>query len=397
MPVQGVGTFARWIIILFITASLGACASTGAPLPKEEIRPPVIVDSLAVVQGSEVSIRLRVPKARKAKNQPERIRTLKLVWQGDDEDRSKATIQEIPSIPAPQAGLTVQFTDTVTPGNWVRYEVFNQSKDKVVSARYDIGRAKVEAPAASPQNLRVEAGDGFARLRWDAGAMEAPKQEGGQSLPLPVVIYRLGEETQTGTTSQFPITETPLQATSFEDWGLELKTKVRYRVCHARLDKGLILQGGCATEVEISVDDATPPPEPQITLLTPVREKGVLVRWEAVTDPGVLGYRVERKTGPKGKYSAISDFITVLETTDRTMDQGEHTYYYRVVALDRGGHESRSAEQSILWPPKTPEPVETPAPKDETNAATAPAAKDDSKAASPEKATAKPAASPTQP
>ena len=356
MPKRGSWTFAgRWMVPLALTAFLCACASTGTPKPTEETKPPAINRALAVVQGTIVQAKLWIPKAQKTENQPERVRALRLVWQGEDDDRAKAKIDEIPSLVAPSPGLPVTFTDTVTPGTWVRYEIFNQNKNKVVGERFDLGRAKIDPSAATPENLRVEAGDGHARLTWGAGGFLPSKVEGGRSLPMPVVVYRIVGEV--APSPLFPLTDKPVEDTSYEDWTLDMNTETRYRVCHARMENGLIVQGGCASEVSITVTDKTPPPEPTILKLAQARDKGVLIRWQASADPGVLGYRVERKAGPKGAYGAVSEFLTVTEYTDRTLDDKPQTYYYRVVVMDRGGHESRSAEQAIDWPPKGAEPA----------------------------------------
>ena len=98
-----------------------------------------------------------------------------------------------------------------------------------------------------------------------------------------------------------------------------------------------ILAGSTTTSVALSgTGTAAEPSSPSHT---------VLITWIASSSPSVAGYYVERGTISGGPYEILnSSKDTETSYVDSTIQNGKE-YFYVVVAVNNGGHESKPSEQ----------------------------------------------------
>jgi hypothetical protein len=98
-----------------------------------------------------------------------------------------------------------------------------------------------------------------------------------------------------------------------------------------------ILAGSTTTSVALSgAGIAAEPPSPLHT---------VLITWVASSSPGVVGYYVERGTTSGGPYEILnSSKDTETSYVDSTIQNGKD-YFYVVVSVNNGEHESKPSEE----------------------------------------------------
>jgi len=90
----------------------------------------------------------------------------------------------------------------------------------------------------------------------------------------------------------------------------------------------------------------TPPPAPRHLLVRAVPPGAVVLEWERVADPEVVGYRVYRSPLPTGRFDPLGDGVTRgTSFTDAAPEPGA---YYRVRAVDSSGNESAPSPPARL-------------------------------------------------
>ena len=104
-----------------------------------------------------------------------------------------------------------------------------------------------------------------------------------------------------------------------------------------------------ATMIPVLASAASPKP-PQMKSLTNV-EKGVKVVWNSVS--GATSYRLFRRTGSKGNWTAIAE-TTALQYTDKKASSGK-TYYYAVRAVNSSGVSDQSKKPLSITYYKAPQ------------------------------------------
>jgi len=104
-----------------------------------------------------------------------------------------------------------------------------------------------------------------------------------------------------------------------------------------------------------SVTLKTTPPEKPSLVKTVGRNGVVLLRWEAVRDPDLAGYRLYRSITPLSGYAEIGH-TELTEYRDMGLTNGQK-YYYRVTAYDLAGNESEGTEAIGIPVAPGPTPV----------------------------------------
>jgi fibronectin type 3 domain-containing protein len=100
--------------------------------------------------------------------------------------------------------------------------------------------------------------------------------------------------------------------------------------------------------------DPSPPPAPrhvEARLVSPPGPgTGVLVVWERVVHPELVGYRVYRAALPTGAFEPVSDLISAEDAREFIDADGEAGWFYRVRALTRSGVTSAASPSARAIP-----------------------------------------------
>lgn len=78
-------------------------------------------------------------------------------------------------------------------------------------------------------------------------------------------------------------------------------------------------------------------------VLTSAGTRVVLVRWNAVTDNAVSGYRVYRSLSASANFDQLVELATVTQYADRSVSLNT-TYFYRIAAIDNRGNLSQFSD-----------------------------------------------------
>jgi len=267
----------------------------------------------------------------------------------------------------------LSFTDTTIKDNsQYEYHVYAYStsttNDKLYGPDIKVGPFKARFPEDAVGSFTLNTTEGAVLLTWQpVGPVPlAPEGEAGKENPEVqkpkegdcVMVYKAeGEE---GPYLPEPINDEPLFDNQYSDHEVQPKLTYRYKARHAKLVKGVLLQGAFSKELKGNVVDNTAPPEP-VVMWIKIIEGGVRLRWQPVDDLGLFGYMVERRLKTEGEedYVDASVLITVDEYTDRKVEEKQE-YVYRVMARDRAGNISYSQNQIIMYDPELLKPVEEP-------------------------------------
>ncbi len=107
-------------------------------------------------------------------------------------------------------------------------------------------------------------------------------------------------------------------------------------------------------EGAVTFRDPAPPPAPRHVearlVGTPAAGPAVVVAWERVVHPELVGYRVYRATLPTGAFEPVSEIISVDEAREFLDPGGEAGWFYRVRALTRSGVASEASPATRAVP-----------------------------------------------
>lgn len=96
-------------------------------------------------------------------------------------------------------------------------------------------------------------------------------------------------------------------------------------------------RSGAATDT-VRYADRAAPPAPRYTAVARAPEGGMLVSWERVAAPDLLGYRVYRALLPTGRFERVT--VTPADALEFLDGDGTPAHWYSVRAVDRSGNES---------------------------------------------------------
>jgi fibronectin type 3 domain-containing protein len=121
----------------------------------------------------------------------------------------------------------------------------------------------------------------------------------------------------------------------------EVRNDVAYRYRVRAVDMAG-REGPFSEVVSVTPIDDTRPAMPS-HLVTEAGEDGVRLAWRISPEPWVVGYRVERSLGLDQRYAAVVDGLVPAENpTHLDWDvRGGTQYFYRIIAVDERGGESR--------------------------------------------------------
>lgn len=196
------------------------------------------------------------------------------------------------------SGDTLTVIDpNLTPRQHYRYSVVSWSgwhdsqSSNIVSFWWD-------KPAAAPDSLRAESGDGFVALKWQ-----------------PVTTYKDGSALDEGALYQvfrqvgggeMVAVTGKVDEVVFVDQGLVNDRKYRYQVQAFHGLGETLIKGGTSQIVKGIPKDRTPPPVP--TLLSVVRvDGGIKVLWDTVTAEDLAGYRVYRRVPADDQWQMVGE------------------------------------------------------------------------------------------
>jgi hypothetical protein len=97
-----------------------------------------------------------------------------------------------------------------------------------------------------------------------------------------------------------------------------------------------LVESALSVEHEIAYDDRFAPVAPKGLTALPMPGE-VKLLWEAVAEPDVAGYLVERADPGSGFHRVNAEPVNALELADRGLGSG-FTFRYRVAAIDRSGN-----------------------------------------------------------
>ncbi|HSH45678.1 MAG TPA: fibronectin type III domain-containing protein, partial [Longimicrobiales bacterium] len=152
-----------------------------------------------------------------------------------------------------------------------------------------------------------------------------------------------------------PHLRTNVREQAFVDRDVANGVRYRYRVRALDL-AGRV--GGPTPVVEVRPVDDRPPATP-VDVVTEEGDGRVRVAWRMALEPDVVGYSVERSTGLDQPYDRVAEGLPVDAPTwtDDSVRGGEQ-YFYRVVAVDAQGRESRpsNARSAVPYDDTPPAP-----------------------------------------
>ncbi|WP_282938599.1 pectinesterase family protein [Paenibacillus sp. RC67] len=181
-------------------------------------------------------------------------------------------------------------------------------------------------PPAAPSGLITTAGIGQVSLQWSS-VTEA-------------VYYNVKRSTTKG--GAYTTIATNVTGTSYTDTGLTNGTTYYYVVSAANAG------GESANTQEVNATPTAPvnpvqqPAAPSGLIATPAIGQ-VSLQWNSVTE--ATYYNVKRSTTKGGAYTTIATNVTGIGYTDMGLTNFT-TYYYVVIAVNKGGESSNSAEVS---------------------------------------------------
>ncbi len=193
----------------------------------------------------------------------------------------------------------------------------NESEVQVVKVKVP----DTEPPLPVPQvDVHLQK-DGSVKVVW------------GRSVSLDVAqyeVYRLEGETRT----LLVTLAHPSQV--FVDTTVKVGTTYRYAV--VALDSVQNRSQEVLSD-PILARDQIPPPEPESVVVV-VDSPGVRITWKPVEVPDLAGYRVVRSDLPNGRYKPVHDGL--LSTPTFHDPTGKPYHFYRVLAIDTSGNESKT-------------------------------------------------------
>lgn len=185
-------------------------------------------------------------------------------------------------------------------------------------ARFD------DTPPAPPASLSANAIGQSVRLSWTAGS----DHESG------VTGYRIYRSALAGG-AKGVIAEVPAEPGEYLDSSTAPSTTYFYQVTS--------LNGSgqeSSTSPEASAMTGDPPPAPPNGLMAIAGNAQVALEWNENAEFDLAGYRVYRALVAEGPFQLVhSESLTARTFTDTSVSNGV-IYFYRVTALDGGGHES---------------------------------------------------------
>jgi fibronectin type 3 domain-containing protein len=251
------------------------------------------------------------------------------------------------------------FADTnVIGGTQYDYTVVFLDDEGAETDEVRSGRVVVEDVRPTPvDGVEVDARDGRATVQWSY-----PPYAGD---PLDFVVafdvYRADSRTASFTrVNAEPIVRLDDPSLRYVDRGLIARTELRYRV----VARDLVRRTSQPSNVvSVVLEDRTPPSMPG-ALVTEPGDGVVSMAWGISPELDVAGYFVERSTGLDQPFERLVNVPIPAESpvwTDTTAFGGTQ-YFYRVIAVDTSGNESRpgnpiSAVPVDLTPPGPPSDV----------------------------------------
>lgn len=187
------------------------------------------------------------------------------------------------------------------------------------------------ATAVSPQRVSASADAARIALTWSAGTPTWEREVGYH-------VYRSIDGGPLLRLTPAPIARLEGRPGAFDDLEVREGASYRYEV------RGIALGGreGPAAVASLTVRDRTPPDAPREVAAR--RDAGrVLVVWTPSAAADVAGYHVERAPGLDRRYTRLTrapvprDSLTYADTTVALRQQ----HFWRVVAVDRAGNESK--------------------------------------------------------
>ena len=230
------------------------------------------------------------------------------------------------------------FVDTsAISGAQYDYRVVFLDQEGTESGEVRSGHMVVEdVPPAPVAGVAVEARRGQATVHWSY----APYAGDPLDLVVAFDVYRADDRTAPfKRVNAQPIVRLDNPSLHYVDHGLVARRNLRYRVV-ARDLVGRISEPSVA--VTVLLEDVIPPAMP-VDLITQPGDGLVSLAWRISPELDVTGYFVERSTGLDQSFDRIVTVPIPAESpvwTDTTAIGGTQ-YFYRVIAVDTSGNESR--------------------------------------------------------
>lgn len=234
-----------------------------------------------------------------------------------------------------------RYTETILrPGHRYLYKVQTKAGWRLTSDDSNTVSFFWDSPAAAPDDVLAEAGDGQIFLSWQP----VTKLVNGEDIGVAVryQVYR-------GPTAEalLPVGEAASD-TKYADGGLANYQAYHYQVRAVREKNGTRLAGLASHPVSMTPRDLTPPAPPR-DLTGVLVDGGVKLLWERGTEKDLAGYRIYRRLPAETKLTRIGEVGRESMSFIDQLPQAEDGCYWAVTAFDRATPANESGFSKELF------------------------------------------------
>ncbi len=342
----------RLTIAIGILAALLLMAGCGVktpPLASSEIAPRPVRDLRAIPRADGVEVSFSVPRADKPRRRITQVRLYYayLPLTGDPAcppcpprlhrfHRFDLTGQASKLM----EGGRFAYLDRRAPlGKEAVYQVVLVDAAGRVGRPSGLARAPRVTPPPPPAGLKAEPGDTMIKLSWQGGKVAPDEADGLAGW----VVWRKGPD------GARRLNQRPLREPALIDRSVVNGQSYTYRVASVSRVGGRLVYGDYGPALEVAAKDQTPP-APPTDLMAMTQPSGVFLRFTPSPDQDTAGYIIYRAEKKNGPWRRVSPELVVENVF---MDQGadpKKVHYYRVVAVDEAGNQSKPSQVLELKP-----------------------------------------------
>jgi fibronectin type 3 domain-containing protein len=237
----------------------------------------------------------------------------------------------------PEKDLYV-YTDTaVTPGHVYTYKIHCTSEQGMLGEASNAVTVFWDTPPAPPQKLQLERKGKLVLLTWEGySALEQGASAGD------IAGYNVYRSEDKGIYENAPLNDVPIIGTSFEDQPDAYDKTYYYTVRAVSKVFDSYIESAPSAECYLVYGKITSPTAPLSLTAIPEKE-GMLLKWQAKSEPGIAGFNIYRKDAGGGDFMRINkDIIQENSWLDRSARIGKK-YIYAVTAVDDSINKNESA------------------------------------------------------